>query len=285
MANKDIKVLQNKILEIMIDIDNICRENEIVYYLMSGSALGAIRHKGFIPWDDDMDIFMTPDNYLKFKEIVKQKKYSNKYYLQELCKHENLITYAKVRANGTTFIEEVYKDLDMHHGIYVDIFILHNTSDCYLSQFKQSLCGKFLSLKKMAKYKRNRKLSVSKKVLALVLNALPKSIDVYALKSLYKYDNQETAYYCHFVGNAFFKKGIYEKDWFGNGKYVSFDNTYLKVPEKVEIYLKKRWGDYMQLPPVEKRQASQHAMYWNEKEGFEKYCSRIREYSDEKQLY
>ena len=65
--------LQDKILEIMVDIDKLCRENNIDYCLMGGSALGAKRHGGFIPWDDDLDIFMTPNNYEKFRNIFLQK--------------------------------------------------------------------------------------------------------------------------------------------------------------------------------------------------------------------
>ena len=63
-----IQKLQDKILEIMVYVDEFCRRNEIVYYLMGGSALGAIRHGGFIPWDDDLDIFMDYENYHKFIE-------------------------------------------------------------------------------------------------------------------------------------------------------------------------------------------------------------------------
>ena len=69
MNNQTVRDVQNKILEIMKYIDSLCRENGIVYYIMGGTALGAIRHGGFIPWDDDLDIFMTPSEYEKFKKV------------------------------------------------------------------------------------------------------------------------------------------------------------------------------------------------------------------------
>ena len=76
MKNYSTKEIQSKILEIMIYVDKLCRDNGITYYIMGGTALGAIRHGGFIPWDDDLDIFMTPDNYEKFKDL-KNKQFYN----------------------------------------------------------------------------------------------------------------------------------------------------------------------------------------------------------------
>ena len=103
--SQTIKDVQNKILEIMKFIDKVCRENDIVYYIMGGTALGAVRHNGFIPWDDDLDIFMTPDNYGKFKQVFNQLN-SDKFVLQEWKIVDHYLEYAKVRMNGTTFIEE-----------------------------------------------------------------------------------------------------------------------------------------------------------------------------------
>ena len=124
-----VRDVQDKILETMKFIDKLCRENGIVYYIMGGTALGAIRHGGFIPWDDDLDIFMTPSEYERFKKIFEAQK-SEKFVLQEWRTTPNYLEYAKIRMNGTTFIEEHFKDRkDMHHGIYVDIMILHPAFD------------------------------------------------------------------------------------------------------------------------------------------------------------
>ena len=134
--SKNIKLVQEKILETMKYIDKLCRENNIEYYIMGGTALGAVRHGGFIPWDDDLDIFMTPNEYQKFKAVF-EKEQSEKFVLQEWKTTKKYLEYAKVRMNGTTFIEESLKDRkDMHHGIYVDIMILHKVPD---SKFIQKL--------------------------------------------------------------------------------------------------------------------------------------------------
>jgi lipopolysaccharide cholinephosphotransferase len=98
-----VRDVQIKILEIMKYIDKLCRENGIVYYIMGGTALGAVRHGGFIPWDDDLDIFMTPEQYMKFKTVFEEQ-YSDTFILQEWKTTPDYLEYAKVRMNGTTFI-------------------------------------------------------------------------------------------------------------------------------------------------------------------------------------
>ena len=82
MQTQSVRDVQDKILHIMKYIDGLCRQNGITYYIMGGTALGAVRHGGFIPWDDDLDIFMTPDQYEKFKELFTEQ-HSTEYVLQE----------------------------------------------------------------------------------------------------------------------------------------------------------------------------------------------------------
>ena len=143
---ESVRNVQNTILYIMKYIDKVCRDNGIIYYIMGGTALGAVRHGGFIPWDDDLDIFMTPSEYEKFKKIMEDANPSE-FIIQEWRTTNEYLEYAKVRMNGTTFIEEVFADRkDMHHGIYVDIMILHKVPS---NKFIQKLVyyeSKFVTL-------------------------------------------------------------------------------------------------------------------------------------------
>ena len=127
---KDIRDLQNVLIEMIAYIDKVCRENDIMYYLYGGTALGAVRHKAFIPWDDDLDIIMTLENFEKLKKAL-EKENNEKYFLQEwhIAGSKN-IEYAKLRKNGTAFIEKSFMNRkDLHQGIFVDIFILHKFFD------------------------------------------------------------------------------------------------------------------------------------------------------------
>ena len=169
---KSVRDVQNKILDVMKYIDAICRKNNIVYYIMGGTALGAIRHGGFIPWDDDLDIFMTPEEYAKFK-VAMERKSNPVFMLQEWRTVDNYLEYAKVRMNGTTFIEEAYKDRkDMHQGIYVDVMILHKVS---MSKFMQKLVyyeSKFVTLYALSQRNWKPKSRVQTMILSL-LKVLP----------------------------------------------------------------------------------------------------------------
>lgn len=255
--------LQDKILEIAVYIDKICRENDINYCLMGGSALGAKRHGGFIPWDDDLDVFMTPDNYEKFRKVFNENGDKEKYYLQEWGLTDGMVTISKLRLNNTSYIEESLKKWDIHHGIYVDIFILHTCPDNKLQQIHQCLWAKYVIMKGLAIRGYNRRggfLGFALKV----MNRMPDRLWVkHGLKQVYKYRNKKTNYFCNFMGKAVFKNAIYKREYFENPEYVPFEKAELKAPEKLHEFLSERFGDYMKPPSPEKIKWEQHAESWN----------------------
>lgn len=278
--------LQNKILEIMLYIDSFCRENEIEYYLMGGTALGAKRHDGFIPWDDDLDIFMTPDNYERFRKLFYKKGNRSLFYLQEwgLTKEGN-IRISKLRMNKTTYIEPLLKNKNIHHGIYVDIFILHTCPNSRFKQVKQYLWAKYVVAKGLSDRGYSRRRGVIGLLLKLLKILPSKYLVEYGLKQVYKYRNESSDYYCNFLGKAGFKNGIYKKNWFGKGKDINFETIKLKVPERLEDFLSERFGDYMKIPSLERIKWEQHAEKWDVNIGFSKYLKNINNYNDENQLY
>lgn len=255
--------LQDKILEIMAYVDMLCREHNIDYCLMGGSALGAKRHGGFIPWDDDLDIFMTPDNYEKFKRIFDAKGDHSRFYLQELGKRENMITTAKIRMNNTLYIEEVFENLEIHHGIFIDIFILHNCPNNKFQQFYQFFWAKYVITKGLAIRGYERRNGI-RGLLIKVVGILPKDfLLTYGLKQVYKYKNKKSDFYCNFLGKAIFKNAIYKKEWFTPTEYINFEKLKLRVPTKIEEFLKERFGDYMKIPSLNEIKWEQHAKKWN----------------------
>lgn len=255
--------LQDKILEIAVYIDKLCRENDINYCLMGGSALGAKRHGGFIPWDDDLDVFMTPDNYEKFRKVFNENGDKEKYYLQEWGLTDGMVTISKIRLNNTSYIEESLKKWDIHHGIYVDIFILHTCPDNKLQQIHQCLWAKYVIMKGLAIRGYNRRggfLGFALKV----MSRMPDRLWVkHGLKQVYKYRNKKTNYFCNFMGKAVFKNAIYKREYFENPEYVPFEKAELKAPEKLHEFLSERFGDYMKPPSPEKIKWEQHAESWN----------------------
>lgn len=273
--------LQDKILEIAVYIDKLCREYDINYCLMGGSALGAKRHGGFIPWDDDLDVFMTPGNYEKFRKVFNENGDKEKYYLQEWGLTDGMVTISKIRLNNTSYIEESLKKWDIHHGIYVDIFILHTCPDNKLQQIHQCLWAKYVIMKGLAIREYNRRggfLGFALKV----MSRMPDRLWVkHGLKQVYKYRNKKTNYFCNFMGKAVFKNAIYKREYFENPEYVPFEKAELKAPEKLHEFLSERFGDYMKPPSPERIKWEQHAESWD----FDKpYFVGDGTYSDEVKL-
>lgn len=273
MDNKQtVRDVQQKILETMKYIDKLCRENGIVYYIMGGTALGAVRHGGFIPWDDDLDIFMTPDEYEKFKAVFEKEK-SDKFVLQEWKTTPNYLEYAKVRMNGTTFIEECYKERhDMHHGIYVDIMILHKVSTHLLVQKAVYYMSKFVTLYALSQ----RNWKPKTKVQALVLKSLKlmpcKIMAKIAYKWIYKYDNRADGYkYCYWITPAKFKNGLFDKSFFEQPVDIPFEDTVLWGSQNIKPYLEYRYGDYMKLPSEEAQKAAVHAYIFDTQKNYTEY--------------
>lgn len=275
MKNQTVKDVQNRILEVMKFIDRVCRENDIEYFIMGGTALGAIRHGGFIPWDDDLDIFMTPQNYEKFRKVFNTLR-KEKFVLQEWKIVDEFLEYAKVRMNGTTFIEEVYKDRkDMHNGIYVDIMILHKCPNNKMIQKLIYYTSKYVTL--VALSQRNWKPKNGKQKLALdLLKILPnKILSKISYKLIYKYDNLGSDFsYCYFITKANFRQGIFESNMFNKPTDVEFEDTILMGPADIVRYLEYRYGDYMRLPSQEEQKAAVHAEIYDTEVGFEEYFKK-----------
>lgn len=268
----DVKNVQMKILEIMKYIDKLCRDNGIVYYIMGGTALGAVRHSGFIPWDDDLDIFMTPEEYEKFKSVFCSQQ-SEQFVLQEWKTVPQYLEYAKIRMNGTTFIESVYKNRkDLHQGIYVDIMILHKVPN---NKFVQKLVyfeSKFVTLYGLSQ--RNwRPKSKGQKIILGCLKILPqKLIAKMCYKRIYKYDDREANYkYCYWITPAKFKNGLFDKEFFEDPIDIPFEDTILYGSSHIKEYLEYRYGDYMKLPSEEQRKAAVHAEIFDTNKDYREY--------------
>ncbi|MBQ2932565.1 MAG: LicD family protein [Clostridia bacterium] len=276
--------LQDKILEIMEYIDSFCRKNDINYCLMGGSALGAKRHKGFIPWDDDLDIFMTPDNYEKFRKAFDEIGDKERFYLQQICLTDGMVKTAKLRMNNTTYIEPLFRDWDIHQGIFIDIFILHNCPNTKIAQLWQCFWAKYVVVKGLASKGYDRRKGAAE-IMLRFFACLPKRFLLkFALKQVYRYRGKKTDFFCNFLGKAVFKKGIYKREWFEISKDTEFEKLILKVPSGIEAFLTERFGDYMTPPSPERIKWEQHAEEWDTEKDFQELLNRKCCFRDEEKL-
>ena len=276
MKMQAVRAVQEKILETMKFIDKLCREHGIVYYIMGGTALGAVRHGGFIPWDDDLDIFMTPDQYQKFK-LVFEKVNSQQFVIQEWRTDSKYLEYAKVRMNGTTFIEEHFKDRkNMHHGIYVDIMILHKVPENKFVQKLVYLESKFVTLYGLSQ----RKWVPKSKSQAMVLKSLKlmpcKLMSRLAYSHIYRYNSRNSNFkYCYWITPAKFRNGLFDRSFFEHPVDIPFEDTVLLGSEKIKEYLEYRYGDYMKLPSAEQQKAAVHAMIFDTEKNYTEYLENL----------
>ncbi len=248
----------NKLRAVEIDILNkvvaVCEKHNLKYYLAYGTLIGAIRHKGFIPWDDDIDIWMFREDYDKFAEIA-QKDLGDKYFYQDRnTDKEYPYHFAKVKANGTELIQSSTRNLKIHNGIYIDIFPLDKAPseehlDEYIKQIRElkSKSEWIYGYKERGRFK------------ALCYKMLRKSFYYKSIhnkieKTMKKFNNTSREYYRYNFG---YNKLYITKADFGDGILVDFENTKYIVPSNYDKPLTQVYGDYMKLPPEDK-QVSNH---------------------------
>lgn len=250
-------------LEILKKIDEVCKKHNINYWLDSGTLLGAVRHQGFIPWDDDIDIGMLREDYEKFLKVA-QKDLGDDYFLQTRSTDKNYpLVFAKVRKNNTAFVEWAFRGIDMHHGIYVDIFVFdtlpfENTEeyvkDC-LKLNRQSIRKYIPTVNK----KPNFSLSyikgwLKKKLARSYFFFVPsKKFDENIYKEFTKYANESyenRKLTCLSFNDPYY---FYENDIFPT-KPLKFEDYEFPAPKNYDKYLKTYYDEYMVIPSVEDRE-------------------------------
>lgn len=130
LTQEQLRKLQLTELELLVEFDRICRKNNIHYILGYGTLLGAVRHNGFIPWDDDVDVFLMRDEYNKFCEACKTDLNTEKFFLQNWETDKNFNSgYAKLRRNDTQYVRVGQERMKYHNGIYIDIMVFDKVID------------------------------------------------------------------------------------------------------------------------------------------------------------
>ena len=241
--------LQKKLLTIIDYFDGFCKKHDIIYCLMGGSALGCARHKGFIPWDDDIDVFVSYNDYLKL--IKYSSEISNDgFCLQEIRSAENELYIAKLRLKGT-FIVEKNKTVksDACNGIFIDIMILYNSPSNIISKLNMFLSAKILSANSLSRSGYKTKSKFKKMFMAFSSRLIKKHGEKFYFSKIIKYNEKETKLVCHIFGRASFKKSFYKRKWFDSTTIMPFENLCLKMPIGYDEYLICRYGSkYMEMP-------------------------------------
>ena len=258
MASYDIRPLQLRILDILLALDKVCKEHNLRYYLWAGTMLGAVRHKGFIPWDDDADVAMPREDYNTLVEHSKEW-LPAPYELNSIEKDNKFTgTYAKLVDASTTIIERY--DFMSVGGIYVDVFPIDGVPS---SKLKGKIhVGRYSFLKKMAyfcnrnPYKHGKGASswIPRLVQHFYTN---ETIQKTACDIMKEYPYAKAEKVCDYDDGT---PGIMPKSYIGEPVPIEFEGKMLMGVALPDKYLSHKYGDYMTIPPGEKQR--QHNFYY-----------------------
>ena len=262
LDDAQLKQLHRVFLSMLDDMVVICREHDLKFCLIGGNAIGAVRHGGFIPWDDDVDIAMTRADYDRLIPIIRRD-YSDKYIITDPRDVDNFgKVIPKLRLKGTTY----YSVLDHpreDHGVRLDVFPLENTYDnwlmrmihgigCYGFGFALS-CRRFY--KDRAKYRQYRYLSFKVKT-AIGFFLSFASIERWARWTDHWYSlcKNDRSKYATIPSDApFFFGSLVKRAEFCDYAWMDYEGRKYPLPGGLDSYLRAVYGDYMTIPPVEKR--------------------------------
>lgn len=256
LSEKELKKLKEVELEILVEFDRICRKHNLKYTLTGGTLLGAIRHNGFIPWDDDIDIDMPRKDYNKFIEIQKKELDDKKYYLDCIeTKKDCGMLYAKLKRKNSLYIERSSKREESEQNIWIDIFPVDSIkSNNWLSKLYsiRVYCLKIIMMYKYGYIKThdNKLLFNSVRFLSVFFNK--EKLKNKLKKLVIKYNNTGTNYAALFA-SVYMTKQIVNKSIYTDFIEHKFENKTFLISKNYEDYLTTVYGDYMKLPPEEER--------------------------------
>lgn len=258
-------------LEILVEVDSFCRKNNIRYSLAGGTLLGAVRHGGFIPWDDDIDIMMPRPDFDKFCKTyngINSKCYS-------IASGNSYVPFARVCDTKITLAHSYLPWATEEMGLWIDVFPIDGIADdkeMFLSkktQIEKFYNKMYLTRSKYAKFSFNRSLIWNLKV--LIKKIIYSQNDVFELMNKYwdivKISDFSSSEYCgQLAFPCYYPKEYYPTKWFSEYVEMQFCGKSFWGIKDYDAYLSNYFGDYMQLPPIDQQvpKHSEHTFFWKE---------------------
>lgn len=267
LTEEDLKQLQNKSLEMAKYVVNFCKERNIRVFFFAGSLLGAVRHNGFIPWDDDIDMNFPAPDFERFVEAWEKEADKERYSLCLQTKNYNDHTLSgSIRDNNTTFITDSTVDLDVNQGLAIDIEPLHACPKTKLGQKLQLILAAGRSLFKAGRVpaRQSSGIKTASKILLGIFKSTGSryfiwhTLEKWATTTDRKYEDAE--YVREFTMFPFIT-WLYPQKWYDSTEWVRFEDTEVPIPVGAREYLTKRYGNYMELPPEKDRRPEHRIVF------------------------
>ena len=240
------------LLDLTLEFDKICKKHDLKYFVVYGALLGAIRHQGFIPWDDDFDVIMPREDYDRFIRLTDE--FEEPYFLQTpYSDPESCYSYAKIRNSNTTGLVELFKYQKFNHGIWITVFPIdhwdtHGGEERYAQIRKLATdCSTYMRSNNPNLDDKNRE-----RVAAYCGNPLRDYEEIQRLASICKDPNSKYLMTATITEGDYSKK-LLDANLFATSVPVDFEGFQLMAPVGYDKLMRIWYGDYMQLPPKEER--------------------------------
>lgn len=266
MTLEDLKRVQEIDFELLCEVDRICKKHSIQYFLFYGTLLGAVRHQGVIPWDDDVDIAMTRENYLRFYEIAKKELDLDRYFVKVMGSGSlQYVSELKLGRVGTTYCMSGTENTNVMHNVFLDVFCMDYVKSLSASSFafRSKLWGvlRMIKLNWSEKQllcicidKSEHKFKTFYKMGLLLMHAIRFIVGEHFIERLGYYlfvDKKKTSNQMMAVSSL--SRNIYKSEWLLETLHLLYNNVSLPVPHNYDSVLKTDYKDYMKLPPEDKR--------------------------------
>ncbi len=271
ISDDELKDLQRVLLMILKDLSKICEENGLQFIIIGGTAIGGIRHNGFIPWDDDIDIAMTRHDYKLLADIIRNQ-YGDKYSVSDADDKENYgRIIPKIRLKGTVYRTVLESDLE-DCGIRTDIFLIENVFDNKVLMTVQGTLSMFfgfaLSCRRLY-LRRNDFKDIAKGYSFKIKKALGLLFSFASIEKWAKWTddvysmckNDESEFISVPTDGGHFFGELTKRNSLCSTVPVQFENIVLRIPASYDQYLTRIYGDYMKIPPKEKQIRNQILEY------------------------
>lgn len=269
LSDKELGEIQNTLETMLSDFDEVCTRYDIEWCLFGGSVLGAVRHNGFIPWDDDVDVFMTRENYNKFRDIAEQEM-SDKYVLKEPGYKNYIYHFPQLQLRHTE-LEAIQTIYDANDGLYVDIFILENVpNSTFLRMLHGMLCSVLLFIDSAIRMRKCRshilEYAGTDEVLVKSVNKRAAFAGMFSFLPIEKWlqlsdkcfslvKKSDSKYVSCPSGRLHYFKETYSRKEMCTYVKHTFESHEWNIPQGFEYYLTKRYGkNYMQIPAKDRQE-------------------------------
>ena len=278
--------LQQRQLDLLKAFIKVCEKHNLKWFLIGGSTLGAIRHKGFIPWDDDIDLGMPREDYDKFMELQYEFE-GTPYFIQNFKSDPCYIyNYGKLRDSSTTFIENFYKNHRINHGIWLDIFPIDGISRTMVDPKKLAKKIRFIWFQVWLSYlpalrRKVRKETWFKDILLNIVAGLFYVFDIahYRNKRVERYIRKIPFNEAVMAANCFgfnMSKEAMDANIFRETIKVPFEDIEVNVVKDYDTYLRNIYGEYMTPPPPEKQIGHHYNKGFDLHMGYQEYMKKHR---------